>query len=968
MINNNYIIIRNILIFVILILVFGSELSYSSDKDFQVLLPDKKIGRKTKVLANQVIIRIKKEYIQNSNVESILKSIDKSIKIDNSLLKPSESITFNVNLRAKTLLKPNQNIGKIIKSEEPLLRTFVVKYDGNQSPEDFCKELLKKTPALEIAEPIILPELQYEPNDPMRFSQTLLDTCKLYDAWDIEQGDTNVIIGISDNGVNQEHEDLKNSIACNWNDPVNGIDDDGNGYTDDFAGYDLTGENLPPDNTYNSDSHGTSVAGIASATTDNEAGICGTAFKCRFFPIKIEAGGELIKAYESIYYAAKRGFKVVNCSWGIVKPYSEIDQSAFNYAVANDVAVVASGGNDMGSLENNYPSAYDGVLAVGEVNQSDIFSGNNIGAYLDVLAPGTRNWAPDNSNGSTGYGNSETGSSFSSPVVTGILALIRSKYPYLSALQSIELARQSVDDVSQLPGNVFWKDILPGRINAYKAVTTEPFSIPSVRPLKAVYKSKEGTESTRFSVGDTVLMSIDAFNYLGDANNLTFDLSAVWDETGSIQVVDSLVSIPSVQRESNLTIEEYKFVIKKENREKMFFRCDIYGQNNYHDFFLIEFIPSPIVTTFKNDAISFSVSDRGTIGFGGTENSKQGVGFVYNDKGNQLWKACFIASDSNKKTVTSLNWDQNSFDDNDFSYIKAFVPPENNIGIFNDNNAYKLDKLGIEVKQEFILPEGEQTVAKVNIEITNTSTEDIVDFTSGYYFDWDIYDSDSNSVELLTEAVPDGLDENQAAAEMMSFTDNTYPVFGNAAISYETSAIVQLAGFKRIINNIEKIYDDNERTVIINSGTDIQDVGVFDAAIFSGMKYLGIFAPGEKRKYSICFGGAENKEEFIQKMKVALDSTYTSVNDEGEEYFSVKIYPQPAQDYLYCQIETYSTIDLNIKIYDIMGREVYSTNKYIDGIGNLCFPVNLSQFVSGTYLLTIKSGNIYKTYPITVIR
>ncbi|ROL61013.1 T9SS C-terminal target domain-containing protein, partial [Bacteroidetes/Chlorobi group bacterium ChocPot_Mid] len=782
---------------------------------------------------------------------------------------------------------------------------------------------------------------------------------KVREAWEYATGDSNLIIGISDNGCYQHHEDLKNSIAKNWADPVNGIDDDGNGYIDDFSGYDLTGENQPPDNTYNTDDHGTNVAGIAAATVNNDIGMCGTAYKCRFFPIKIGRKGEntLSLPYESIIYAAKRGFKVLNCSWGVVKPFSDIDQSIVNYAVANDVAIVAAGGNDEGSLDNNYPSAYDGVLAVGEVHQDDSFSGNNIAGFLDILAPGAGNWYTNNTNG---YANFGSGSSYSAPVVSGIVALVRAKYPSISNLQALELVRQSTDDVSKLNSNLLWKDILPGRVNALKAVTTEPFSIPSVRPKKVIFKTLQGIESSRFAVGDTVILSINAFNYLGHANNLKFTIKPVWDFNNSISMIDSVITIPSIEQNSVVKIEEFKFIIIKENTEKIFFRCDIAGENNYHDFFIIDYIPSPIITTFKNQLIAFSVSDRGTIGFGGSKDSKQGIGFTYGDYGNQIWKACFLAADSQDRFVSSLNWDKYSYDDNDFKTKKALVPPEINIGIFNDDYGY--DNLGIEVKQEFIIPEGNYGIAKVNIEITNKSTSNILDFTSGYYFDWDIPDSDSNSVELLTNAIPNYVDEQHSAVELVYFANRSYPVFGNGVITRESNAIVQSSG------NNRDIYIDSQRKLIMNSGTAIQDFGVFDAKTFSGVKFPGTFAPNEKKSYSICFGGANDKEEFITKMKSALDTNYTSVNEMDNPDYKIRIFPQPASNLLNCIIETNSQSLISITIVDLLGNLIFSETNSLHNSGSLFIPINTTSFPNGTYFLKAIINNKLKVFPIMIIK
>lgn len=132
-----------------------------------------------------------------------------------------------------------------------------------------------------------------------------------------------MVVAVIDNGVDQTHEDLKASIAVNSGEiPGNFIDDDNNGAVDDYNGYNLAWEDdgTQPGVTYNNGAggHGTNVAGIVSATTNNALGIAGIANRCKLFPIKAAPvnTGSIVYGYEGMIYAAQRGFKVINCSWG----------------------------------------------------------------------------------------------------------------------------------------------------------------------------------------------------------------------------------------------------------------------------------------------------------------------------------------------------------------------------------------------------------------------------------------------------------------------------------------------------------------------------------------------------------------------------------------------------------------------------------------------------------------------------
>lgn len=899
-----------------------------------------------KTVKGKVLVRLK----NINNYSSFIQKLNKfNAKITKQLLDYNISFTYKKEQKKPITLGTNQNLDKIIKAEEPLLRTYYVSYPTDESPQQFCKKLIENFEEVEIAEPIYLNNIQeYFPDDPLSPQQSLLLNCLVIDAWNIEDGDTNVIIGISDVGVDQNHEDLKNSIAINWNDPVNGIDDDENGYIDDFRGYDFAHENSSYDNTYSSHDHGTNVAGIANATVNNGLGIAGVANKCRFFPIKISVDSELIYSYESIIYAAVRGFKVLNCSWGIEKPYSEIDQSIINYAVSRDVAIVASAGNTPGSTLKNYPSAYDGVFAVGEVDQLDNFSGNNIGEYLDILAPGQGNWYPLNKQG---YSNSGSGSSYSAPVVSGVVALVRSKYPTISALQALELVRITAKNVNNKPNNSYWKLLLPGRVDAYQALKTFPFEMPSIRPIKSYFKDLNGNINDRFAVGDTVILDIDAFNYLGDADSLTFKLTTTWDNLNSILVIDSVLILKNISEVSALKINSFKFKIVNENENKMFFRVDIYGNNDYHDFFLIEFVPSPLITTFSNDVIKFSASDIGTIGFGGNENNKQGLGFEYKNFGNQLWKSCFMAIDGNNRFVNSLLWDVSPGNANDFTAEKKLVPPDKNISIFNDYNAISTLKLGIQVKHEFIVPQGNHSIAKLNIEIKNISNASLNDFAAGYYFDWDVKNSDSNVTELVPEAIPSHLLSYPAAVELVKYPNNNFPVFACAVISYDNEGQAQAAGLN---NQIHQIYDEDVMFNSLRSGTSFQDFGVFDASCVVGMNYHGNFSPDDIKKFSICFGAADDKEDFINKIKLALDTTYTNVKDFNNNSFLVNIYPNPAVEYANIELQSSKTGLVNMQIIDELGKIITTYNTKLNSIGKINWYLDLANYPSGIYTILAK--------------
>ncbi len=142
------------------------------------------------------------------------------------------------------------------------------------------------------------------------------------ETWDLEQGNTEIVIGIIDTGVDLLHEDLVDNLFINEAEiPDNGIDDDGNGFIDDVHGWDFYENDNEPNDWYG---HGTPVSGIAAARGDNSIGVSGVCPRCRFLPVSImdpefvegDNAADEASVAEAIRYAASFA-DVLNGSWGV---------------------------------------------------------------------------------------------------------------------------------------------------------------------------------------------------------------------------------------------------------------------------------------------------------------------------------------------------------------------------------------------------------------------------------------------------------------------------------------------------------------------------------------------------------------------------------------------------------------------------------------------------------------------------
>ena len=298
-----------------------------------------------------------------------------------------------------------------------------------------------------------------------------------------------IVVAIIDTGVDYDHEDLRDNI---WKNDAEvrgapGVDDDGNGYIDDIRGWDFThapgvpgmGDYLDRDNDPRGESpHGTQVAGIVAAATDNNVGIAGIAPDARLMALR--AGLNLLEGRglleeddlaAAILYAVENGAQVINMSWGGPER-TFILSDVLQYAHTQGIVLVAAAGNTEGAL--SYPAAHHATLAVGATDKADrLASFSSRGAALDLVAPGVKvlsTW-PNNRYDRV------NGTSFSAPHISGLIALVLSRRPDLSPQSVRGLLIASAIDLGQpghdnrFGGGRVSGDSLAARLGAFDALT-----------------------------------------------------------------------------------------------------------------------------------------------------------------------------------------------------------------------------------------------------------------------------------------------------------------------------------------------------------------------------------------------------------------------------------------------------------------------------------------------------------------
>ncbi len=350
---------------------------------------------------------------------------------------------------------------------------------------DTVMQSLKNNASIEFAELDYIARPCLTPNDPYYTSgsEWHLAKIKAPSAWDVTTGKTNVILAIVDSGVDVAHPDLAGRL---------------------LLGYDIVNNDSDPSD---DNGHGTAVTGTAAATGNNGVGVAGVSWNCLILPIKVtdsSGSASYSDVANGIIYAADHGARVINISLGGSYASSTL-QSAIDYAWNKGVVIVAAAGNS-GSSQANYPAACTNVVAVSALQQSDtLASWSSYGSFVSLAAPGV-SICTCNTNSSYA---SWSGTSFSSPIVAGVAALIASANTALSNKQIVSILKSTADDLGTTGYDTSYGY---GRVNAYNAVTATGATTPSDTTVPTVSIATPVSGST---IKGTVSISVSATDNVG---------------------------------------------------------------------------------------------------------------------------------------------------------------------------------------------------------------------------------------------------------------------------------------------------------------------------------------------------------------------------------------------------------------------------------------------------------------------
>ncbi len=371
------------------------------------------------------------------------------------------------------------------------------------------------------AQPVGIHAILKTPNDPNFADQWHLNQSNDADidapeAWDIETGSPSIIVADLDTGVRYYHKDLGGADASSSNPEAakgnmwlntdeimnNGIDDDGNGYVDDWIGWDFVdGETVwsgedgdtPDNDPRDFNGHGTHTSGIVAAINNNNYAVSSVAggwgdgtlqpsgngvkvmalrigWSGRFFIFEVGYVG-MDYAAQAFYYAADNGAQIATCSWGSSNSGGLGD--ALDYFIGGGGLVFKAAGND-DNEQSDYMLDREDVIGVASTDQNDVKSDfSTYGTFVDISAPGTDivSTYHDHNDPDNDYVATLSGTSMATPMAAGTAALIWSKHPDWTADQVKQRLFDTADDIYSVPGNENYQGKLgAGRINAFKAV------------------------------------------------------------------------------------------------------------------------------------------------------------------------------------------------------------------------------------------------------------------------------------------------------------------------------------------------------------------------------------------------------------------------------------------------------------------------------------------------------------------
>ncbi len=817
-----------------------------------------------------------------------------------------------------------------------------IRFDPNQDPRRLAK-LLSKYPFIRYAEPRRLYPITTEttsvvtPNDPQFSSQEYLTRLGFPDAWDRVKGeDRDVVVAIVDGGTDWRHEDLVGNLWSNSGEiEGNGLDDDGNGFIDDVRGWNFANNsNDPtglPSHPINS-SHGTETAGVACAVSNNGLGVSGTSWNAKLMPIN--AGNDaatdgLIKfGYEALLYAARAGADIINLSWGGQGDPLRYEQEIIDMAISEGALVVAAGGNVVGGetsrnndISYNVPSNYSGVLSVGStVTASNQLAGHShFGINVDVYAPGVSVLTTLPGDRYT----RSTGTSFASPLVAGLAAMVRVANPGLNPEEIAQQIRLKAVSMESENASNFTGILGAGRISPLASV--DDFSESTLRVSNYSYSDSNGDGV--LSGGENLRINVELEAMISDITSVDLNLKVYQNLPFAFADAQS---ISSLQRGSGSSVE---FNVQVPSgvvfNGPLRLRLDMdHGSKILSELLLVETMPAQVFN-HSNGILALGVTNEGNLGYT-DENLTDGIGMAYYSD-YILFEGGLLVGDSATRVSDSVRGDDGSRQDEDFvaedNGVISFLRPGQNAyeeTAVRYSDSGSPNPMGLSVLQEsFLFNEVDQkNFAILRYTVTNQSQNLIDGARIGLFMDFDLNSRFVDFIELdeaeRTGVMKDESGDANIYAGVKLLTEDTDFSFSALSISNDLSSLPDSKKWELLSRGIQQTSLGNEDVAMILS---------------SGSK---IIAPGESTEiaFALWVAGSQEEAEEVYATAQELWDRGLLTSSIPTESDLLTPSPNPFIESIGFSYKLAEQGAVKIEIFDALGRKVRSLVDENKGLGS----------------------------------
>jgi len=884
-----------------------------------------------------------------------------------------------------TMLKKNKK-EDILSASHPLERIAILRIESD-IPNAKAIRIITDLPFVEYAEFMPTHALIQQPNDSLYGYQYYPGMIGADSAWAYYDQQTikdSVLIGIIDTGVDPLHEDLSSAMFMNPgetgidsignNKSANGIDDDRNGFVDDWQGWDFASgiDPVKGDNrAVPGHLHGTHVAGIACAITNNKKGIAGIARNHRILPVKVgyddSNSVNVTGGYEGMLYAAMMGADIINCSWG--SPTSSIaEQEIVNEVLHLGSVIIGGAGNDQSDMAF-YPASYRGVVSVAAIGPDSLKAGySNAHGTVDISAPGSFIYSTVLNNG---YGYS-SGTSMAAPIVSGVAALVKSLNPARSNEQIAGILKSSAVDISS-QNPLHAKGLGSGMIQAYAAVSKNQPRYVEITQAEFSEINPNGM----FTPGEHIELSVVVHNLLEDADSCSLIIHSE-DAQYPVAILNDTIALGRLKASTIYAIAEKVQCILPQSspfNHRIVLRLDIESRAKHIGRGFAELIINPTYRTMMANDMHLTVTSQGHIGYNDYPTNIQGIGLVFSpNEQSVLFESGFIVGTSAEKLSNGIRDISGDEQERSF-YIRSSVevvsPGQKadaesfaqfadsaraiDAGVSVEHRIYQFDEVGVD------------STVFITYDIKNERIVRMDSVHAGMFFDWDIGPSGQNNICTF--------EMDEGYAHCFSTVDSTLPHIG---ITLLNDVPVQ---FHAIDNdgrgNGFSIYDGfsrNEKWFALSGGISRERSRSTDVSMIMGGGPFGL-DPGAHQQLAFAIVAGSTKSDIknailnarsIAKQKGIASGFAWNVLPETSRLIDIVI---SQDEMIRVDFELSKQEMVEFAIYSMQGHALYSLPpKQYDAGQYAGIFMSFKGLPSGVYFMRMNTGSANDALPFILVR